>query len=241
MKFIQRLSVVVLGVHIGIGLFVFVPYENWRYARAHGFLEWLFLGELEPTIRAALWPVTAYRLLRSDAHQDVSARAAATPPLSADEMSRLSLVLSKLFRVPLTEADLNEARAVLDTYSRRTGRTVTQAQYDLFMWSTKLSTDYLYELGQSLLLSWDSRTERMTRAFRPLHKQMREAGLRAPELLERDMAYLRAAARNETVVIDKSGRAFSFGRDDIVAGMRANELARANREKMAAIFREGVR
>lgn len=241
LKFIQRLSVLVLAAYVWIGLFVFVPYENWQYARAHGFRQWLFLGELEATIRAAFWPVQAYRLLRSDAHQDVPARAAATPPFNADEMSRLSLVLTKLFRVPLTESDLDEARAVLDAYTRRTGRTLTQAEYDLFIGLTKLSTDYQYELGQSLLLSWDSRTEHTTRAFRSLDKQMRQAGLREPELLERDIAYLRAAARNETVVFGKSGGAFAFSRDKIVAGMRANELARANIEKVAAILKEGVR
>jgi hypothetical protein len=34
----------------------FVPYYNWQYAKNHGFVSWLFLGEIVPTAQAVIWP-----------------------------------------------------------------------------------------------------------------------------------------------------------------------------------------
>ena len=36
--------------------FVFVPYYNWQFAKANGFVKWLFLGEIVPTAKAIVWP-----------------------------------------------------------------------------------------------------------------------------------------------------------------------------------------
>lgn len=34
----------------------FVPYFNWQYAKQHGFVNWLLLGEVVPTLKAIVWP-----------------------------------------------------------------------------------------------------------------------------------------------------------------------------------------
>jgi hypothetical protein len=36
-----------------------VPVFNWRYAREHGFVSWLCLGEVVATLEAAIWPYYA--------------------------------------------------------------------------------------------------------------------------------------------------------------------------------------
>lgn len=38
------------------GGFIAVPYFNYEYARESGFTKWLFLGEIVPTLKAAIWP-----------------------------------------------------------------------------------------------------------------------------------------------------------------------------------------
>jgi hypothetical protein len=45
----------IIGAYL-LGVMLSIPYYNWRYARDHGFLSWLFLGEIVPTIEAPLWP-----------------------------------------------------------------------------------------------------------------------------------------------------------------------------------------
>jgi hypothetical protein len=36
-----------------------VPYFNWRLAKEHGFLSWLFLGEVVASAKATIWPYYA--------------------------------------------------------------------------------------------------------------------------------------------------------------------------------------
>ena len=45
-----------------IAFFIAVPYFNYQYARQHGFINWLFLGEVAPTAQSLIWP---YYLLTS--------------------------------------------------------------------------------------------------------------------------------------------------------------------------------
>jgi hypothetical protein len=39
-----------------VGVIATLPYFNWQYARDHGFLRWLFFGELVATAEALIWP-----------------------------------------------------------------------------------------------------------------------------------------------------------------------------------------
>jgi len=32
------------------------PYYNWQYAKEHGFIKWLFLGEIVATLKSTAWP-----------------------------------------------------------------------------------------------------------------------------------------------------------------------------------------
>jgi hypothetical protein len=44
------------GLYFAVTGIVFVPYYNWQYAREHGFVAWLFLGEVMATTKALAWP-----------------------------------------------------------------------------------------------------------------------------------------------------------------------------------------
>ena len=35
---------------------IFALYYNWVYAQEHGFVKWLFFGEVLATLKALIWP-----------------------------------------------------------------------------------------------------------------------------------------------------------------------------------------
>lgn len=39
-----------------LSFLVVTPYFNWQYAKHHGFLKWLFLGEIIATAKSVVWP-----------------------------------------------------------------------------------------------------------------------------------------------------------------------------------------
>jgi hypothetical protein len=48
-----------------LGLYVFTvsiaaAYYNWQFARDHGFVSWILLGEIVPTLKATVWPYFAF-------------------------------------------------------------------------------------------------------------------------------------------------------------------------------------
>ena len=43
-----------------ISVMVAIPYFNFRYAKKHGFVTWLLLGEIVPTAQAVVWPYFAF-------------------------------------------------------------------------------------------------------------------------------------------------------------------------------------
>jgi hypothetical protein len=57
LKRIARVGLAVVAtVYLGVGGLFFVPYYNWRYAQEHGFIKWLLLGEVVPTLKGVAWP-----------------------------------------------------------------------------------------------------------------------------------------------------------------------------------------
>lgn len=44
-----------------IGLMISGAYFNWQYAKENGFLKWLFLGEIVPTLQSTIWPYYAVK------------------------------------------------------------------------------------------------------------------------------------------------------------------------------------
>ena len=45
----------VFGLY-GISVAIFALYFNWQYAQEHGFMAWLFFGEVVATLKAIVWP-----------------------------------------------------------------------------------------------------------------------------------------------------------------------------------------
>lgn len=80
---VRSALVLVFGLYFAIAGIFFVPYYNWQYAREHGFMSWLFLGEIIATGKALAWP---YFML-SESFTSSTATSPLPPKWSADEVA----------------------------------------------------------------------------------------------------------------------------------------------------------
>ena len=52
-----------LLIAYGISVAIFGIYYNWLYANEHGFLAWLFFGEIIASLKAVVWPLFEFGIL----------------------------------------------------------------------------------------------------------------------------------------------------------------------------------
>lgn len=163
------------------------------------------------------------------------------PKLNSSELDRYSKILKKSQEVKLTNSDLEIISGIFRDYTKRTGRYMTKNEYDLFFGLVKLSYDYQYELGQSLLLSWDNHKYFTTNGFDELYEKMKLLGSRKPEKLEYDLLAIKAASKNKMIIEDEFGEKYEFGREIILKGIRENELAYENYNNISKVIEKFVR
>ncbi len=74
-KAIQKIGLMIWYAYFAITVLA-VPIFNWRYAREHGFVSWLFMGEVVATFKAVVWPYYAIAALGGRAGSMTSAERA---------------------------------------------------------------------------------------------------------------------------------------------------------------------
>ena len=52
-----------IAVIYGISVAVFGLYYNWLFAKANGFLAWLFFGEIIASLKALVWPLFEFNII----------------------------------------------------------------------------------------------------------------------------------------------------------------------------------
>ena len=57
---IMKIIGVLLAIIYFIGAFVFGTYWNYLFAVNHGFMAWLFLGEIIPSLQSIVWPIILF-------------------------------------------------------------------------------------------------------------------------------------------------------------------------------------
>ncbi|MCP4681855.1 MAG: hypothetical protein GY864_05960 [Desulfobacterales bacterium] len=162
------------------------------------------------------------------------------PDFNASEIGRYSKILSKSVHSELNEEDLKILRSVMSDYTSRTGRRPTKDEHEFLIEAMKLTNDYNYELGQSMLFSWDSEQHITTTKFDDLYKVMKTMGSRKDKLLKNDTDKIRAASQNQYYITDESGAKYEFSREIILEGIDANNLARQNFEKISLVIKDFV-
>lgn len=55
-KILVKIAYGLALLYIWVAFFIFVPYYNWQFAKTHDFSDWIFFGEVVPTIQALGWP-----------------------------------------------------------------------------------------------------------------------------------------------------------------------------------------
>ena len=66
-KILLKILNIVIMIYFMVAFLIFTPYYNWTYAKEHGFVEWIFFGEVVATSKAITWPYFA--LLSQDNFQ----------------------------------------------------------------------------------------------------------------------------------------------------------------------------
>ena len=52
-----------LLIAYGISVAIFGLYYNYEYANTHGFLAWLFFGEIIATLKSLVWPLFEFGII----------------------------------------------------------------------------------------------------------------------------------------------------------------------------------
>ena len=159
--------------------------------------------------------------------------------MNSSELDKFSAVLAK--QEPLTDSDLASIRSALKSYTDRTGNYLTQNDVDGFTGLIKQSNDYQYELGQSLLFSWDQQKVFTTSGFDKLYIEVQQAGYRKPGALQLDKDRLKAAAEHQNYSVDEDGNKYEFSREIILQGIDQVNVARQNMDKIVSVFNEFVK
>lgn len=66
---LTKFLTVLIGIYV-VGMMISVPYLNWQYAKQNGFVKWILLGEIVPTLQSAIWPYYIFEhFLRGEGRQ----------------------------------------------------------------------------------------------------------------------------------------------------------------------------
>ena len=199
--------------------------KNWFYFLIFLFLFWLFFINVNKN---------STEVPQSDSNQ-----ATQIEPMNSSELDKFSTVLAK--EELLTDSDLENIRSALKSYTDRTGNYLTQNDVDGFTGLIKQSNDYQYELGQSLLFSWDQQKIYTTSGFDKLYKEMQDANYRKSGVLQFNKDRLKQAAEHQSYSEDEDGNKYEFSREVILQGIDKISVARKNMDKIVSVFDEFVK
>lgn len=235
-------KVLLLGLMVFLGISGFISSikqkrikeflrENWFYFPLFLFLFWLFFFGFNKNSTEVSQP---------DLNQ-VNQEKTLNPfeSMNAYELSKLSTVFVK--EEPLVNSDLENMRDALKSYTVRTGNFLTKNDIDAFVEIINESQNYEYELGQSLLFSWDQHKIFTTNAFDGLYTKMQQDSLRKPELLQLEKNRLKQASENKDYSEDAEGNKYEFSREIILQGIDKANIAKGNLNKIVTVFNEFVR
>lgn len=225
----SKIIVGVAALYLLVASIIFVPLYNWRYARENGVVKWMLLGEIVATAKAVIWPYYVFAVSPTAVSTDY-------PKLTANETDVFSKIISKAQTEELSDGDIAALKSMVRQHNERTGTKMKKADVEAFTKEMEITNEYYYELGQSLLTSWDSKSRFTTGNFDKMLNLMKESGIRKPEKIKMDLVCLDAAANNQNYVQNEQGSKFEFGREVILQKLRENEISRNNFGKINKVL-----
>jgi hypothetical protein len=216
-------------------------YFNWKYARDNGFVKWILLGEFVPTAKSLVWPYFALAPGPPSSSNTAISASGVEPAagLNDSEMSQLFAELRIAMETNLTPDGSNRIREILKGYVTRKGNYLSKSWFKEKFEGLRNLVEYKYELGRSVVLSWDSSQYSVTPEFTALRRTVSDL-VPGPQLSE-DTQMLEAAARHDTVITDSEGHKYYFDRDHLVSGMNHRDKQRLGLGQVLEIVNEFVR
>lgn len=206
---IKKALTILIVAYFCIAGFIFLPYYNYKYARDNGFVKWLFLGEVVPTLQSIAWP---YFLLNKNTEVHSLGERTSTqkdntlqwPEPTDSEKEQLGHIWIKAKSEPLTGEDLSNYKILMIEYSKRVGRKFVVKDADL--WTNVLDILYTYrnEYGKSVLASIDNKEPVLTHEYEDAAKTLVEAGVINKKQVEEEKGAIKSAA-NQTIHTDSDG------------------------------------
>lgn len=88
-----------------LSLTVMMPYYNWRYAKEHGFIKWVFLGEIVATLKSVAWPYFVFFTTHDSISSSPDERHYINSKKACDEALQIVVKAGDVTRVPSNDRE----------------------------------------------------------------------------------------------------------------------------------------
>lgn len=242
-SFIEKATSGFITLYLIIAFFIFTPYYNYKYIATYGFGEWLFAGEVVPTMKALFWPYFVFFNHSGKDKANQVANNAKEKELESpneNEWQQFREAIDKLSEADFSDTDLNKLRTMMNGYTKRINRSLTEKEYNELINTLDVTVEFSEEMCKSLLLSWDKREYTTTNRFDELFPKMEKQSEKGKEDSANYVTLLKLAAANKTS-IQSGDKKLPFNRTEILTWMGRNTIMRSNLEKIKTVMKEFTR
>jgi tetratricopeptide (TPR) repeat protein len=238
---LQILGRFLLQIYV-LSCMLFAVYFNWQYANTHGFVRWIFMGEVVSTAKSLVWP---YFILYQRSEQAISAKDIILPvntpkdSLSESELEELKPVFEAIKSGNVTDETINLLRNVLNANMVRTGSHLSKQSYQDSFGLFGQTIEYKLELGKSAISSWENAQYKTTERFKIL-KELVYIFI-SQEQLNEDIEMIKTAAARKTIITDSNGRNFEFAKQTLVSGLEKKKAQWQAFLKVDAVAQEFIK
>lgn len=232
-KIATSVLTVVFCIYFAIAGFIFTPYYNWQYAKDHGFVNWIFLGEVVPTLKAMVWPYFLAVNINNRTEDNKKIRESNNeskpwPDITESEKERIGHIWIKAKSELLTKEDLVEYKNVMIEYSNRVGRKFVVKDVNYFTSVFDMLYEYRNEFGKSMLNSIEKREPTFTHEYESVKNKLLEAGVISKTMVDEEKEMLIAAAK-QIVQKDSGGiKHYPPTKDHVIEVMNKNNILKQN-------------
>jgi hypothetical protein len=235
--FLLSAAHVIFVIYMCIASFIFVPYYNWQYANQHGYVSWIFFGEIVATAKAFAFPYFVFSGNKPANNEVKKSKSKVSERMvfNENELEKIKGIFNGIADEELSDSQLNEFRDVMKGLTKRVNRYLSNEEVDDFLEVFGMTSEYRKELDNSLLASWEQKKYVTTKRFDELHAMMEMAD---PSKVKDDPRILKAASENQGWFEDSEGKKYEFSKNIILEVMGKNDVLHSNTEKIFSVVKE---
>jgi len=168
---------------------------------------------------------------RSNGSDNLTKKPEEWPELTEEEQTELNAVAAKMVREPLEKEDLERVRRVNESYTKRTGRRMTEQEVMFAMQAFEILGQYKLELGRCLLQSFDTKKPYLSQELKRLRGEMENLGYARKSKLDGDFRRIISVANNEVWTDEYGKKYYPLNREDILRGVEEIKVLNDNINK----------